>query len=222
MMCACMLALLFMVNLMRGSKKNPSIINIQKCGTLDWALLFGAIIFYVGVFYTNVLRVQRQEHIKKVAKVGVHEGDISFEGDQLLKLAFAGVGGGLASAVGLGGGVVFNPILIGMGVQPQVSASTGMYMIMFSAFSNSLTFAIFGNLSIQYALWIGAWSGLGIYIFLKIVSAIIKKYKHPSIVVFCLGGVIALSAVVVPAVNTEFLIQQSRKGVDVWGFGQLC
>jgi len=30
----------------------------------------------------------------------------------------ASIGGGLASGVGLGGGIVFNPVLIGMGVPP--------------------------------------------------------------------------------------------------------
>jgi hypothetical protein len=35
-----------------------------------------------------------------------------------MKLVLASIGGGFAGAVGLGGGVVFNPVLIGMGVQP--------------------------------------------------------------------------------------------------------
>lgn len=97
-----------------------------------------------------------------------------------------------------------------------------MYMIMFSAFSNTLTFWIFGNLATKFALWIGFWSGIGIYVFLSIVGAIIKKYDRPSIVVFFLGAVIALSSIVVPAVNTSFLLSMSAKGVNVWGFGQLC
>jgi len=61
LMCACLLGLLFVVNLMRGSKKNPSIINIQKCGGLDWTLFLGTIIFYVFIFYLNVLKVQENE-----------------------------------------------------------------------------------------------------------------------------------------------------------------
>jgi uncharacterized membrane protein YfcA len=82
----------------------------------------------------------------------------------------------LASAVGLGGGIVFNPVLIGLGVPPQVAASTGMYMIMFSAGLNTLTFYLFDNLHVAYAYWIGLWSAIGIAIFLSVVGAIIKKY----------------------------------------------
>ena len=80
-------------------------------------------------------------------------------------------------------------------------------MILFSAFSNTLTFWIFGQLDVMYALWIGSWSGLGIYIFLSIIGKIIKKYRRPSIVVFFLGGFIVLSSIFVPVVNIMNLIK---------------
>ena len=65
-----------MVNLMRGSSKNPSIINIQKCGALDWTLYFGTIAFYTFVFYLNTGKIQKQEAIKKEANIGVYKDDI--------------------------------------------------------------------------------------------------------------------------------------------------
>jgi len=83
-------------------------------------------------------------------------------------------------------------------------------MIMFSAFANTFTFWLYGNLYTYFALWIGLWSGIGIYIFLSIIGAVIKKYKRPSIVVFFLGAVIALSSIVVPLVNTQHLITANK------------
>ncbi len=41
-------------------------------------------------------------------------------------------GGWIAGALGLGGGAIYNPILISMGVPAKVSTATGMYLIMFS------------------------------------------------------------------------------------------
>jgi uncharacterized membrane protein YfcA len=137
-------------------------------------------------------------------------------------LALCSIGGGLASAVGLGGGIVFNPILIGMGVPPQVAASTGMYMIMFSAFLNTFTFWLFDNLPILYAFWIGFWSSIGIAVFLSVIGSVIKKYGRPSIIVFILGSVIAMSAVVVPIVNIRHLIKRTSLGFNVWAWGDLC
>lgn len=189
---------------------------------MDWTIFTGFIVIATMVYYTQVLRVQANEEIKRVTKIGTCQSDIEYKGKSLVKLFLASIAGGLCSAIGLGGGVAFNPVLIGMGVSPQVSASTGMYMIMFSAFSNALTFWLFGNLYTVYALWIGFWSGIGIYLFLSVFSALIKKYKHPSIIVFCLAGVIALSALVAPAVNTQHLLSATKQGQNVWAFGQLC
>jgi uncharacterized membrane protein YfcA len=115
-LCTVELAVLFLVNLMRGSKKNPSIINIQKCGGLDWFIFITAILFYVMLFQINVVAVQKAEQIKKIAKIGTHPSDIPYHGRPLMQLVLASIGGGLAGAVGLGGGVVFNPVLIGLGV----------------------------------------------------------------------------------------------------------
>jgi hypothetical protein len=56
--------------------------------------------------------------VKQETKIGTCKSDIQYSGNSLVKLVLASIGGGLAGAVGLGGGVVFNPVLIGMGVSP--------------------------------------------------------------------------------------------------------
>jgi uncharacterized membrane protein YfcA len=155
--------------------------------------------------------------------MGTCKSDISYNGKSLVQLVIAAVGGGFASSVGLGGGVVWNPTIIGLGFPPAACAATGMYMIMFSAFSNCLTFWLFGSLDLRFALWLGLWSGLGIYIFLSIVGSIIKKYRRPSIIVFFLGGVIALSSIAVPVINIQNLVKMAQiPGHSIWGFGKLC
>ena len=48
-------------------------------------------------------------------------------------MLFLGLGGGfIAGALGLGGGVLFNPLLLSMGVPPMVSKATSLYLITFS------------------------------------------------------------------------------------------
>lgn len=74
-------------------------------------------------------------------------------------------------------------------------------MIMFSAFSNSITLYLFGNLFLGYALWVGFLSSCGIVFSLYVVNEIVKKYKRPSIIVFMLGGVIAASSITLPYYN---------------------
>jgi hypothetical protein len=40
--------------------------------------------------------------------------------------------------------------------------------------------------------------------------------------VFFLGGVIAASSVVVPAVNITHLVTMNRLGMSIWSPGQIC
>ena len=50
------------------------------------------------------------------------------------------LGGWVAGALGLGGGTIFNPLLLKLGVPPKVSSATGMYLIMFSKVASSLIY----------------------------------------------------------------------------------
>ena len=90
------------------------------------------------------------------------ESDLIFEGKTLkIVLGLGFVAGWVAGALGLGGGVIFNPLLIGLGVPPKVSSATGMYMITFSKISTCILYFINGTLLLDYGLWIAAWSTVG-------------------------------------------------------------
>ena len=43
--------------------------------------------------------------------------------------------GWAAGAIGLGGGSIYNPALLALGVNPKVAGATGMYLVMFTTFN---------------------------------------------------------------------------------------
>ena len=105
--------------------------------------------------------------------------DIKYRGQSLFYLLFfAFIGGWVSGAFGLGGGSVFNPLMIELGVPPTVSTSTGMYMIMFSTFASSIIYISYGALNKEFALWLGLWSIIGIIGGIKMVDSLIKKYNR--------------------------------------------
>ena len=88
--------------------------------------------------------------------------DLEFEGCTLYTVLGLGFGGGwVAGALGLGGGVIFNPLLISLGVPPRVSSATGMYLITFSKVATCVIYFIEDLLIMDYGLWVAAWSTLG-------------------------------------------------------------
>lgn len=75
--------------------------------------------------------------------MGLLDSDIKYHGNTIIKLvALAFIGGWVSGALGLGGGAVYNPVLLSMGVPASVSSATGMYMIMFSTLGSSLLFVM--------------------------------------------------------------------------------
>ena len=84
----------------------------------------------------------------------------------------------MAGALGLGGGAIFNPVLIEMGLPAKVSSSTGMYMILFSTAASCAIFFINNMIIIDYALWIGFWCFFGSFFGLILLNKIMKKLNR--------------------------------------------
>ena len=78
---------------------------------------------------------------------------------QLLVLGF--MGGLVAGALGLGGGCIYNPALLALGIPPKVSSATGLYLVTFSKIASVLVYFLNDQLNVYYGLWIGGWSTVG-------------------------------------------------------------
>lgn len=107
---------------------------------------------------------------------------------------YLGFGGGfVAGALGLGGGVIFNPYLIGMGVPPKVSSATGMYLIMYSKVAAVTVYILEGKLNLQYGFWIAGWSSIGALFGLYGSGWYMDKYGKQSIIVISLAFILFLA-----------------------------
>lgn len=110
---------------------------------------------------------------------GIVDSDIRFTGSSITKLIMlALVGGFISGALGLGGGTIFNPILLKMGVPPEVASATSMYLVFFSTASSSFVYFIYGVLDIYYAVFLGFWAIVGTIIGLYILNNQMKNYKR--------------------------------------------
>ena len=103
--------------------------------------------------------------------------DLKFSGSTLTLVLASGFGGGwVAGALGLGGGVIYNPILISMGVPPKVSASTGMYLITFSTIASCFIYFLYNEIIVDYAIWVGFVSTLGAVAGIVLANWYMKKF----------------------------------------------
>lgn len=155
--------------------------------------------------------------------MGIATSDIKFNKPAILKLGLSAfVGGMVSGSLGLGGGAIFNPILLNMGVPPKVASATGMYMIMFSTSASSIIYVMYRMLNIQYGFWLGFWSSLGSILGMYLLDKVVKKYNRQSPVVFCLVLVLGLSSVMVPIFGYFDLKASINEGVDITKFNSIC
>jgi uncharacterized membrane protein YfcA len=135
---------------------------------------------------------------------------------------FALVGGWVSGALGLGGGSIFNPLLLSLGLPPSVSSSTGMYLILYSTAASSIMYLINKMLAYDFAVWIGGWCCVGTIAGLKVMNYFTKKYERQSYIVLLLAIIFIFSTFCVPFFAFEDIIAQYNLGKNVFKFKSFC
>lgn len=124
----------------------------------------------------------------------------------------AGVAAGL---FGIGGGIVKGPLLLEMGVLPEVASATSATMIFFTAASAALSFVVFGAVRGDYAV---ALFFVGFFFTILgqlVVASAVKRSGRPSIIVFIIAAIIIVSC--------GLLVLQAAVGQTVVGSsGSIC
>ena len=123
---------------------------------------------------------------------------------------------------GLGGSFVYGPILLTLGINPLVSASSCQYMIMFSNATTLFMFFIFGRLNVPYTLFIAIFTVFGVIIGLFVLKRAMKRYNRPSIVAFTLAVAIIISSIFAIFSSIFNLIRLEEKGVDLLKGDPVC
>ena len=99
------------VNLIRGSPKNESIIGMNSCGAASWSILVGFILLCGLITWYNVKQVRRELQIKR-QQGALCASDIDVLDRKTLAyiLVMSFIGSFLGNALGLGGGFIYNPV----------------------------------------------------------------------------------------------------------------
>ena len=189
------------MNLLMGSTTRESVAGISKCSGWWWSVQAVFIVICVLLTIVSVVVAKKETALKKkFGNVGICKSDLDLSENKTINMLLAlGFGGGwLAGCVGLGGGAIYNPVLISLGIPPSVSSATGLYLVFFSKVASCFVYYLNGELDILYGLWIALWSTVGMVLGLIGAQHYMKVSGRQSPIVWCLVVVFALSIVAVP------------------------
>lgn len=190
-----MFVVVLFVNVLKGGGAFPSPLGI-KCGSKSfWIANVSMLTFIVLVsLFARSYLVSRYETKKRVGYPYV-EGDIQWDGRATI--VYPGIcclAGFFAGMFGIGGGIVKGPLMLAMGVHPAVSSASSACMILFTSFTATTSFVVFGLLVWDYG-WICLVVGFVATLVGQIgLSYLMKKYQRNSYIAFSIGAVVLLSA----------------------------
>lgn len=182
-----------------GSVFFPSIIGTRVCYSYYWIIQLVFLAVCVGMTYVAIILNRKEYLLRKKFNVNFVESDIDYsDSTNKVLVGISFFGGLVAGALGLGGGSIYGPALLYLGLDPRVSGSTGMYLVLWGAINACVINFLGGTLDISYGAWLGLWSVIGACVGLILTETAVKKTGRPSIFVWLLVGVFGLSVAITP------------------------
>eukprot|EP00817_Percolomonadidae_sp_ATCC50343_P001810 CAMPEP_0117430034 /NCGR_PEP_ID=MMETSP0758-20121206/9553_1 /TAXON_ID=63605 /ORGANISM="Percolomonas cosmopolitus, Strain AE-1 (ATCC 50343)" /LENGTH=261 /DNA_ID=CAMNT_0005217609 /DNA_START=774 /DNA_END=1556 /DNA_ORIENTATION=- len=142
---------LFTASLLKG---NETIAGIKKCDPWWWILIAMTFVilfvmsFSLGILYWCIWR--RKQKVQFPAT----QGDIRWNLRNSILLPALFLSAGLvAGLLGIGGGMIVGPLLLELGVLPEVSMATSAFMIFFTSSATMVQYLLLGTVPLYYSLW---------------------------------------------------------------------
>lgn len=183
------------LNVLKGGGGKESPVGIH-CGSLwFWLIQLFMLIWIVIIALVARLYLLEQTKLKEEANYTYVEGDIVWdERSTLIYPAICSAAGLCAGMFGIGGGIVKGPLMLAMGVHPKVAAATSATMILFTSFTATTSFMVFGLLQYDYAYVVTVIGFLATLIGQTVMNELIKKTGRNSYIVYVIGIVVLVSA----------------------------
>lgn len=190
---------------------------IDKCSTWYWLqiLLQFIIVGIIGFFIVRY--VSRDYEEKRNNNYIFLKGDIVWKKNNIIKfITVASITGILSTYMGIGGGMLITPIMINVGMIPEVVVATSSISTFFSSSISIINYILAGKLLWNYGIVFSISSALGSVIGLCLSNYILKKYKRQSIIIFVVA-LILFTSIILLIVNVF-----TNYNINEFEFNNIC
>ena len=167
---------------LEGNARLSSFIGIQRCSLSYWGIFIGYIL--ISLLFLQIAIAMVKSHIEKRKQIDPTFKDekISNVSDHILKVILVAILAGIVSSmVGIGGGMITNPMFASLGLDPKESSSTSNFLIITTATASTFLFSFAGQLNYSFALWMLVPCSISAFIGSFFILTYINKTKRSSI-----------------------------------------
>ncbi|GAB4833501.1 hypothetical protein Ancab_031745 [Ancistrocladus abbreviatus] len=197
---------------------------VAACSVWYWVLNVLQFPVAFALFGYEAVKLYTESRRRKMTgnTESVCEASIEWTPMHLALCALCGLlGGTVGGLLGSGGGFILGPLLLEIGVIPQVSSATATFVMLFSSSLSVVEFYFLKRFPIPYALYLMAVSILAGFWGQFFVRKLVAFLKRASIIVFILSAVIFASALTMGVVGIEKSIQMIYNH-EFMGFLDFC
>ncbi|XP_022926051.1 sulfite exporter TauE/SafE family protein 4 [Cucurbita moschata] len=198
--------------------------DVAVCSPWYWILfsLQFPVAFAVFGYEARKLYNEHKKRMEAGNLEHICEASIGWTGTHLAFCALCGiVGGTVGGLLGSGGGFVLGPLLLEIGVVPQVASATATFVMMFSSSLSVVEFYLLHRFPIPFALYLTSVSVLAGFWGQFFVRKMIAILRRASLIVFVLSGVIFASAITMGIVGVSKSITMIHNH-EFMGFLDFC
>ncbi|KAI3743476.1 hypothetical protein L1987_61186 [Smallanthus sonchifolius] len=198
--------------------------DLVVCSTWYWVLTVAQFPATLAVFGFECIKLYKESEKRKSLgnTESVCEATINWTVPNLIFCALCGIlGGTVGGLLGSGGGFILGPLLLEIGVIPQVASATATFVMMFSSSLSVVEFYLLKRFPIPYALYLMTVSILAGFWGQFFVRKLVVFLKRASIIVFILSAVIFASALTMGVIGIEQSIRMIHNH-EFMGFLDFC
>lgn len=198
--------------------------GLEVCSPMYWIINGLQVPVAFIVFVWEALKLWRESKDRRMHgnQECVCEASIEWSSLQLFFCAVCGLlGGTVGGLLGSGGGFILGPLLLEIGVIPQVASATATFVMLFSSSLSVVEFYFLGRFPIPYALYLISVSVLAGFWGQCCIRKLVKVLKRASLIVFILSSVIFASALTMGVIGVETSISMIKHH-QYMGFLNFC
>jgi uncharacterized membrane protein YfcA len=222
LMFLCAGGMLTLTILKGGGDINP--LNVE-CGTATyWTLTLLSLPWVLMISFIARNHLLKRFYEKSDSGYEYLPQDIVWDETATIRYpALCSTAGLAAGMFGIGGGIVKGPLMLEMNVYPPVTSATSATMILFTSAGASVSYLIFQQLNLNYAMYLFCFGLCFTFIGQVALNGLVKRSGRSSYIVLIIGLTVALSACAMGFASAGHVVKlfkgEAESGGDICSAG---